>query len=174
MKKILLCTALTLPLLAHAGWVDADGKPRAQTESMRSDGDFGAMLILTGDDKQFRQTWNSSKQTPKLESKSSIKPGEKIASELLLQGCWPNSKTVCDVVVEYSVERPDGKKITLGSLPVWDEAPLSPGVLQLGRAGITLDFHKNDLAGEYKLSAVVKDKVAGRSLNLLARFTLTH
>lgn len=174
MKKILLCTALTLPLLAHAGWLDANGKPRAESESMRSDGDFGVMLIMTGDDKHFRQIWNGSKETSRLESKKLVKPGEKIAAELVLQGCWPNSKTVCDVVAEYSMEGPDGKKTVLGSAPVWNEAPLSPGVLQLGQPGITLDFRPNDAPGEYKLSAVVKDKVAGRALNLLARFTLTH
>ena len=174
MKKLLLGTALCLPLISQAGWSDASGKPIPDTESMKSDGDFGVHLIITPDDKQFRQTWNASKNTSILDSTNSVKLGGKIGAVLVFQGCWPNATSVCDVVSEFSVEGPDGKKTAAGGGPVWNAQPLAPGVLQLGNASVGIGMSEKDPVGDYKLHAVVTDKIKGRTLNLVARFKVTR
>jgi hypothetical protein len=174
MKKLLLGTVLCLPLIAQAGWSDASGKPIPDTESMKSDGDFGVHLVLTPDDKQFRQSWAASKEKPKLDSVSSVKIGGKIGAMLIFQGCWPSATGVCDVVSEFTVESPDGEKTAVGGGPVSNQPPLAPGILQLGNASAGIGMSEKDPVGDYKLHAVVTDKIKGRTLNLVVRFKVTH
>ena len=56
MKKLFLFVALSVPLMAQSAWIDSNGKTIADTESMRSSGDFGVQLVLTPDENQFRRT----------------------------------------------------------------------------------------------------------------------
>jgi len=46
-------------------------------------------------------------------------------------------------------------------------------LLQLGQASMSVGFEKSDPVGDYKVIANVKDKVAGRSLSVVARLKAT-
>lgn len=173
MKTLLLLAALSFPLMVYSAWIGPDGKPVPDTESMRSDGNFGVQLALTADDKQFRQTWNSTKGTPKLSSADSVRPGASIAAMLIFHGCAPNAAGACDVFAEFIVEGPDGTKTPAGGGPVWSAAPLQAGLLQLGHASLKMGFDGNDPVGNYRVIANVKDKNSGRTLRLVAGFKLT-
>jgi hypothetical protein len=173
MKKLILILlfALSAPLVAQSAWVGEDGKPIADTESMRSDGNFGVQLVLTPDENQFRQMWNAS--TPKLSSANSVRRGSSLAAMLIFSGCAPNKDGVCDVVAEFILESPDGKKTPAGEGIVWSSAPLQEGFLQLGLASMKAGFDSKDTLGNYKVIANVKDKIAGRTLQLTAGFKVT-
>lgn len=173
MKKLFLLVAMSVPLIAQSAWIDPTGKPIADTESMRSAGNFGVQVVLTPDDKQFRQTWNSTKGTPKLSSTNSVRIGSSVAAVIIFHGCSPNAMGVCDVVSEFILEGPDGAKTPAGGGPVWSGAPLQGGLLQLGQASMTVGFDKTDPVGDYKVIAKVKDKTSGRSLSLIARLKVT-
>lgn len=173
MKKLILLFAIFVPLVAQAAWIDGKGQPIADTESMRSDGDFGVQIVLTPDDNKFRQTWNSTKNTPKLSSTNSVRLGSSVAAMLIFHGCAPNATGVCDVVSEFILQSPDGAKTSAGAGPVWSSAPLQGGLLQLGLASIKVGFDNKDPAGNYKIIANVKDKISGRTLSLSAGFKVT-
>lgn len=173
MKNLLLLFAMSAPLIAQSAWIDSTGKPIPETESMRSSGNFGVQVVLTPDDKQFRQTWNSTKGTPKLSSTNSIRLGSSVAAVIIFHGCSPNAVGVCDVVSEFILEAPGGAKTPAGGGPVWSSAPLQGGLLQLGQASMVVGFDKTDPMGDYKVIANVKDKTSGRTLSLIARLKVT-
>lgn len=169
MNKFVLFLALSLPLIAQGAWIDSTGKPLPDTESMRSAGDFGVQVVLTPDDKQFRQIWNATRDTPKLSSTDSVRLGSAVGAVLIFHGCAPNAAGVCDVVSEFFLEGPDGAKTPAGGGPVWTGAPLQPGLLQLGQASMSVGFDKTDPVGDYKVIANVKDKVSGLTLTVIGR-----
>lgn len=173
MKKWFLLFAMSIPLVAQSAWTDATGKTIADTDSMRSAGDFAVQIVLTPDDKQFRQIWNSTRGTPKLRSTDSVRLGSSVSAVVIFHGCSPNAAGVCDVVSEFILEGPDGAKTPAGGGPVWSGAPLPAGLLQLGQASMTVGFDKTDPVGGYKVIANVKDKISGRTLSLVARLTVT-
>jgi len=174
LKKVLLFFVLSLPLVAQGAWIDLSGKPLPDTESMRSDGTFGVQLVLTPDDKQFRQAWDSTTSIPVLSGTNSVRLGSSVAAVLIFHGCSPNVAGVCDVVSEFFLEGPDGVKTSAGDGPVWSTAPLQGGRLQLGRASLTVGFDANEPVGNYLVIANVNDKVSGRALSLVARFKVTN
>lgn len=173
MKKLFLLFAMSVPLIAQSGWIDSSGKSIADTESMRSAGNFGVQVVLTPDDKQFRHTWNSATGTPKLNSTNSVRHDSSVTAVLIFYGCSPNAAGVCDVVSEFILESPDGVKTPAGGGPVWSKAPLQGGLLHLGSVSMTLGFDKTDPVGDYKVIANVKDKISGRTLSLIARLKVT-
>jgi hypothetical protein len=141
---------------------------------MRSAGDFGVQVVLTPDDRQFRQTWNSSQGTPKLSSTGSVRLGSSVSAVLIFHGCEPGAAGVCDVVSEFAVESPDGARTPAGGGPVWSLAPMQAGLLQLGQATMTVGFDKADPVGDYKVIANVKDKVSGRAVTVIAKLKVTR
>jgi hypothetical protein len=171
-KKIVLVLALLAPMTVHAAWLDGQGKPMADTDSMRSDGDFGVSLVLTPDDQKFRQTWNDSKGTPNLASAHTAAIGSSLSVELIFHGCAANAEGNCDVVVDFVVEGPDSRKTNAGHGPVWTGAQPSDGDLYLSETGVTIGFDSTDPVGDYTIVANVKDRVSGRTLSPRSGFVL--
>lgn len=173
MKWCLAFLVALLPLVAQSGWIDPTGKHIPDTENMRSAGDFGIQIVLTANESQFRQTWNSSTTPPKLSTTNTVRLGETVSALLIFHGCAPNVSGVCDVVSEFILEGPDGRKTPAGGGPVWSGNPMQQRLLQLGQASMTVGFDKTDPIGDYKITANVKDKVSGRALSVMARLKLT-
>jgi hypothetical protein len=172
MKKRLAWLAIALPMLAQAGWVDPQGRPLPDTPSMRSSGDFGVQLLLTDDEKAFRHTWNTSRQTPQLKTTNKISAGQEISGVLIFSGCAVGAKQACDVSAEFSVQAPDGTVTPGGRGIVWPRPPLGPRILMLGQASMTVGFAKDDAPGTYQLVALVTDHVARKTLRLTSAFEL--
>lgn len=173
MKWCLTVLAALLPFTAQGTWIDPTGKPMPDTESMRSAGDFGVQIVLTADEGQFRQTWNSSKTPPKLSTTNTVRLGASISALLIFHSCSPNASGVCDVASEFVLEAPDGSKTPAGGGPVWTGRPMQQRLLQLGQASMTVGFDKADPIGDYKVTANIKDKVSGRALSVTARLKVT-
>lgn len=162
-----------MPLFCQSAWIDSTGKPLAETESMRSAGDFGVQIILSADEDQLRRTWNSSKTPPRLTTTNTVRSGQSVSAMLIFGGCAPNVGGVCDVVAEFTVQNPDGSKTPAGGGPVWSEKPMPPRILQLGQASMKIGFDKGDPVGEYKIVANVRDKVSGQTLSVVARLRVS-
>lgn len=173
MKWCLALLVALLPLAAQSGWIDPSGKPIPDSDNMRSAGDFGIQIVLTANEGQFRQTWNSSTPPPKLTTTNTVRLGETVSALLIFHGCAPNVGGVCDVVSDFILEGPDGSKMTAGGGPVWSGKPMQQRLLQLGQASMTVGFDKTDPVGDYKVTATVKDKVFGRVLSVTARLKVT-
>lgn len=162
---------LLLPIGVAAQWIDREGKRLAETESMKSDGDFGAHIILTADDKTFRNTWNTSSTPPKLDSAQSVSRGAAISAMIVFHGCVPTPIGKCDVIVNFTLVSPDGKHAPAGSGPVWTDSPLQ-GKLLLSNASCTVGFDETDAVGAYRVFATVTDRVSGKTLQVSAPFNL--
>lgn len=80
MRWFLTFLAVLLPFAAQGAWIDSTGKPIPDTESMRSTGDFGVQILLTADEGQFRQAWNSSRTPPKLRTINTLRLGGSVSS----------------------------------------------------------------------------------------------
>lgn len=173
MKWCLTLLFALLPFAAHSAWIDSTGKPIPDTESMRSAGDFGVQIVLTADEGQFRQTWNSSKTPPKLSTTNTVRLGTSVSALLIFHGCSPNVAGVCDIIAEFALEDTDGKRMPAGGGPVWSGKPMQQRLLQLGQASMTVGFDKTDPVGDYKITANVKDKVSGRALSVVSRLKVT-
>lgn len=173
MKWYLALFAALLPIAAQSAWVDSSGKPIPDTENMRSLGDFGVQIVLAADGERFRDTWNSSKTSPKLATTNTVSLGGTISAFLIFHGCTPNVGDVCDVVSEFILEGPDGSRTPAGGGLVWSGKAMQPRLLQLGQASMTIGFDKTDSIGDYKVTANIKDRVSDRSLSVVARLKVT-
>lgn len=173
MKRILASLAVTLPLAAVAAWTDGAGKPIPDTPSMRSSGDFGAQLVLTASEKEFRRVWHSTTGTPRLQAVDTVRQGQSISAVIVFSGCTPGVDGACKVAVDFVLQSPDGSRMPAGSGPVWSKAPQKPPLLLLGDASVTLGFGLDDAPGRYTLLATVTDAIAGRTLRLALPFAVT-
>ena len=97
-----------------------------------------------------------------------------MAAVLIFTGCTPNKDGFCDVVTEYILESPDGKKTPAGEGSVWFSAPLREGLLELGVTTMKAGFDSQDPLGNYKVIANVKDKISGHTLQLTTGFKVTE
>lgn len=173
MKRGLTLLVALFPIATLGVWIDPTGKLIPDTESMRSARDFGVQIVLTADEGQFRQTWNSSKTPPKLITTNTVRLGAQVSAMLIFHGCAPNAGGVCDVVAEFILEDTKGEQTPAGGGPVWSGKPMQQPLLQLGQASMTIGFDNTDPVGDYKIIANIKDNVSGRSLSIVSRLKVT-
>jgi hypothetical protein len=171
--KYLYLILFTIPLFVQASWMDSKGNVIPDTNSMRSIGDFGVKMMLTPSDAQFRQTWESTKHIPKLQTTDSVRVGSPIAVVLIFHGCTPNQSGVCDLASKFFLVNPDGSKIPAGGGPVWSGKPMPERILQLGRASMAITFDGTDPLGEYNILAEISDRVSNKNLSLISSFMVT-
>ncbi|MGV7209128.1 hypothetical protein ACLB1G_14875 [Oxalobacteraceae bacterium A2-2] len=175
MKTLLLLAAALLPTMAQAGWVDANGKPLPDTDSMRSLGDFGVQLVLTADERQFRRSWAGRELPvlPRLPVTQSVARGANLTGLILFHGCKAGPLGACDLVAELAIEGPDGSRTPVGASNVWSASPPAGGASQLGSDSVGMGIDPADPLGAYRLVALVRDRVANTSLTVAARFVVT-
>ncbi|MDH6169949.1 hypothetical protein M2282_005119 [Variovorax boronicumulans] len=166
-----LLLASLMPLAAAAAWLDGSGKPIPDTESMRSDGDFHAQLLITPDEAELRKAWNTSGRAPTLRVADSVKRGISSSAMLFLRGCAPNASGQCDVVVEFFVITPSGQRVPAGGGPLWTSEP-PPATLVLGSASMNFSFGPANETGLYSVQAKVVDRIGKRTLELWGRIRL--
>ena len=162
---------LSLSTAVLAGWTDGSGKPLPDSDNRRSSGPLLAQLVLTADEPALRQQWEQSRTPPQLTIPHRTEIGRAISSAIFFQGCQPDSSGQCQLYVEFSLQGPDGKRIPAGNGMLWQKNPL-PGRFMLGDASVSLVFDKSDQPGNYRLHAVVLDRISQRQLQLSTPFEL--
>ena len=149
--KLLICLLVCcLPLLAAAGWTDGSGKPVPDQKHMRSVGSFGVHLVFTLDESDFRRAWESS-SPPLLKATTKARRGAPVTAILLFFGCTSGAEGNCDVVAEFMLVAPDGKRVPAGTGSVWNTAPLA-GKILLSSVSMTMDFDSADPVGSYRIN----------------------
>ena len=138
---------------------------------MRSVGDFGVHIVLTADDKKFRDGWNRSATPPRLQSTNTVQRGAAISAMIIFHGCAPTRTGNCDATVDFALVAPDGRITPAGDGPIWKNPPLK-GKLLLSNASAAIAFDRADMPGRYKIQATVTDKVSGRRIQVSAPFSL--
>lgn len=166
----LLTCALAAPLISHAGWVTPDGKPLPDRPEMRSNGNLGAMLVLSNDGEAFRRAW-ARPTPPQLKSTDKVRRGEKLTANVLYHGCQANAQGACDLTVRFNMVTPEGRVTPGGTGPLGDR-PSPDGQVQLGHASLATTFDHTDAIGRYQVHAVITDRVARRQVALTASIDL--
>jgi hypothetical protein len=167
-------TAACLVLLAtcaQAEWRDEKGKVLPQRDDAKYQDTFLVQLVVTSKVEEFRTSFKSGKFT-QVESTSQAKVGEPLTGMVFVSNCKPGADKKCKVTAKVQLEQPDGKRLDVGNIVVWDQAaPLQDAVVP-GMKDVSIAFDKTDATGKYKLRAKVTDEVAGITLDLVAPIKL--
>lgn len=158
---------LGLSSFVHSASISSAALDEALRNDLHGQDHFGAQLVLTPDEKQFVRVWKASSTPLDLPAIASVKRGSSVTALLVFQGCAKNAQGRCDVIADFTLQRPDGANVRAGSTPLWSSEP-SPGRLHLGNGSMQLSFDASDRIGRYRVSAVVRDRVSGQTLNLRA------
>jgi hypothetical protein len=168
-----------LVLVVATGWVGAQwrdgGKEVPDNAWSKHKGEFGVMILLTSDPEGFMRAWEkppSSDYKPVMQKASTVKRGENIVGFLIFTGCKADKAGHCDTTADLVLRRPDGSIYAeQKEVEVWRAKPAPPpGRLQVSVSNLGLKVEPDDPLGEYRLTALVRDKVAGISLDLESRF----
>lgn len=164
MKRIVATAAFAaFPLVATA--LTASSLGATASEPLSTAEHFGAQIVLTPDEGQFKRAWVSAPELPRLSSAGVVRRGSSIAAVLVFQGCRADAAGRCDVVADFSLLSPSGALLRVGEAPLWSDEP-RPGALHLGNASMDIAFDEGDAAGRYRVLATVRDKVARRTLSV--------
>lgn len=172
LKTYLTFALLLFPLAVNAGWQDMDKKPIPDQDFIKSNGIFGAHLILTLNDKEILENWKSLKEPVRLETSSQIKKNQPISAFIIFSGCTQDQSGHCNVGVKYKVIAPN--QTIYADTPeseIWQNKPALPvDRLQLGASKLTIIIEEKDLVGKYLVHAYITDNVANKTLELKSYF----
>ncbi len=167
MKFFVLAVCLLVtsyqPGVARADGVEGTASVQ---QSGQERNDFAAQLSLTADEQALRKSWDTSSENPQLRVTDSVRLGSDVTTVLIFRGCMPDATGKCDVAVEFSLMKPNGKSVNGGTGSLWSSAPL-PHKYMLGAASMTLAFNSKDDLGSYQVRAKVVDRVAARIVELV-------
>lgn len=173
MRRLLAVASLMLlgsPLLL-AQW-NTDGVPVPDSPWRKSDGDFGAMLVLTDKPDEFFAAWETKSPGVSLSETVVAKRGLPVLGVVLFTGCAPAGEGFCDATVTYTVYKPDGTvygKPQEGELWTGKKPPQKNELqLSIGNMGMVLD--PGDPLGTYVMRAEVHDRVSKKTLRLERQF----
>ncbi len=159
LQRTLAVLLLSLSTSAHAAdsW-QKDGKPTANTASMKSKAGFGAQLFLTQDTGVF-QKWNTL-EPPKIAPVTLARRDLPVLTVLLFAGPGVGSSGHTNVTCDFIAYKPDGsvygKQL---EAVVWKrELPAHSGI-QLSEGYMGIRIEPKDPAGTYKVEARVHDHI---------------
>ena len=147
-------------------------QPVSDTADRKAKNGFGGALIVVDDPRSFMEMW-SKPDFPDFDTVKIAKRNSTIGAFIMFAGCKPGKDGKCDTVVDYSLIGPKGN--TLGeSLDqvIWNDIPPPVENTHVSKACLTITFTDNNLAGEYKVKAVVKDRNADVTFELENSFQL--
>lgn len=130
-------------------------------------------LSLTKDEAKLRADWEQSAASPRIETITEARAGDQLSTVIVFDGCQENALGNCDLIAQFAMQTPDGKRVEAGSGHLWSSKPLI-GRLMLGAASATLPVGGSWPAGRYAVLATVTDRVASRSLGIQVAFEVTR
>jgi len=168
-----LACGLGLALLgaaaAQAQWQE-DGQQANESAWRKSDGDFGAMLLVTDQLQAFLEQWNrppSPDYQPNISTADEAPRGGTVAAVVLFHGCAAGEQGTCRSVADFRVLRPDGSVyFAHENAPIWQDLPPARGAIQLGLAKLAFQVKDDDPLGEYTIETTVRDEVKDRTVVL--------
>lgn len=167
--RVVLTAALGLisSTALMAQWNEG-GAPVPDTPWRKSDGDFGAMLVLTDKPDEFFAAWETETPGVSISETETVRRGSPVMGVVVFTGCAPNEKGLCDATVVYTLLKPDGtaydkpqeSELWIGKQP----PPRYQLQLSLGNLGVVIE--PEDPLGRYRMRAEVRDRVSGKTLGL--------
>ncbi len=151
----------------QAQW-KTDGAPVPDTSWRKSDGDFGAMLVLTDRPEEFFAAWETESPGVAMSETVSAKRGLPIVGVVLFTGCAPDREGLCNSTVTYSVLKPDGTPYgEQQKAELWTgKRPPRKNEIQLSVGNMGIVLEPGDPLGTYVMRAEVHDLVSKKTLRL--------
>jgi hypothetical protein len=165
---ILILAAFT-PASGAESW-RVGGKRVHESAWSKTDGGFGAQLVLTDDPEALFAGWQKDNAAFFFRDAGTARRGEAFVAVVFFTGCTTDPRGLCDATVRYTAFSPDGKpygKPLSGEL--WSKkAPPPPDGIQLGVGNMGIMIEPGDPLGRYKVRAEILDNV-GRKMMVLER-----
>ena len=168
-----LIVLIFTPTLAFAGWINKQGEVLPDVEYRKAVGDFGAQLILVGDEQELFKRWAIPSKTVDINTIDTVKVNGFTNAFVIFSGCKPNKKGNCNVSMRFRVTQPDGKVYAdTPPMEVWLNKPVPKGKsLELSVEYLKVRIDPKDQLGRYIIYTQVRDNNTGTVLQLQAPFT---
>jgi hypothetical protein len=173
LRHCVIAALLVTPLIAQGGWINKSGVALPDSPDRKAIGDFGAQLILVGDENALIEIWNTPSNTVNVSTTDRASVGSFVSAFIVFSGCSKDKPGNCNVSVRFRVVDPTGG--TYADTPpmeVWKAKPAPRG----RSLGLSADFLKiriepQDKLGLYLVKAQVLDNNSGKRLDLQQSFT---
>jgi hypothetical protein len=148
-----------------------DGVQKAEADNIKSDKGFGAQLLIT-DDKDYLEKWKDPAEPFQLRTVNFALRGQPVFILIIFANPGVDEKGMCDIVVDFKITRPDGTiSRDMKDSDCWrNMLPPPAGNIQLGKTSIGIGIDDKDLAGRWKVEAVVKDGIKNAAVQLFNYF----
>lgn len=142
------------------------GEPAAPSAHMKSQDGFGVQHLLTHEPDQLFADWAKPTEGVPVATTNTAVRGQVVSSVLLFSGCKADARGYCDVAADIEIIDPMGAVYgKFDGMEVWiGKPPPAKGVIQLSRSDIRMVVEPGEPLGEYRISAITTDNVAGISL----------
>lgn len=154
---------------AHAQWRQ-NGEVVPDEPWRKSDGEFGAILLLTDKPEAFLEQWSRPAKpgyVPSIKTVAEASRGDVVAAMILFARCTPAESGKCRSTASFKVIRPDGSIYAEHTGAVlWQEAPPAKASLQVAEAHLAFEIENDDPLGVYKIQTTVRDLIGGESVTL--------
>ena len=172
----LLALLALLPLTATAAgdWVQPDGRPVAETESMKSQDGFGASLLVTTDPDWLTKWRTPADTTPSFSVAREVHTGDQVSIIAFVSNPKLDAKGVAQVQCDVRMTLPDGSVATeQKDLPCFNSALTGPAN-QVFLTNLRIQFTAQADApkGTWTVQVVARDTLRGVSLPLQASYEL--
>ncbi len=171
--------APTLPSVVQSQpsfWKDSDGKPIAETESMKSKDDFGGSLLVTVDE-NWQEKWHTPPETkPTFKKAETVPYGKKVFVLIFFANPKLNEQGNANVQCDLQIAAPTGK-VSLDQKNVTCYAGKIKGRLSnlyLSAPVIAFSGDPGDPTGNWEVKVVLRDAVRGVELPLRSTFGLSE
>lgn len=159
---------LILPCFVNASFIGPNGLPIPETEYRKTDGGFGAELVVTHDEKEALKNWNTESEGVYFPTTDVFHKGKIITALLVFKGCEKLENNHCQLSQKFRIYQPDGK--IYGDLPeteLWFNRESPPGnTLGLGADYLRLIVEPDGQLGKYTFEVIVKDYQSKKEIKL--------
>ena len=167
--RLTFISALLAASVSSAQWNER-GKPVPDDAGRRSDGDFGAMLVVTDKLDQFLLEWDrpdDPNHPPYISRAKSAKRGDVVWAVIVFTNCAAGGDRLCRADVDFDITRPDGSSYASHkAAELWHGPPPPRHILQLSAARLGFQVELDDPLGTYTIRATARDGVANRKVTL--------
>lgn len=179
MKHFLLIVVASLSFAGHAQsqsgfWRDSDGKPVAETESMKSENGFAGSLLATTDE-DWEKKWNTPPETIPSFKKAVVVPyGKKVFILSFFANPKLDQHGNANVRCDLQVSSPTGKIVLSQKDMVCFSGQLkgSPYNMHLSAPVIAISGDPGDPPGILTIEVLLRDEVRNVKLPLRTSFEL--
>ena len=122
---------------ASAGQWFRDGQRLPDQPWSKSEGDFGAMIVLSAEPEEFLARWSRPTPGVSIRATGSVRRGVPLAPFILFIGCREGAAGVCSASFDLEVLKPDGTSFfRTDRLELWRGKPAPPA----GALGLSIGY----------------------------------